>query len=93
MRPARLQYGQVSRPSQVVGAAARQILINRRVGAMVCGTPRPQIPSANIPGDPIAVVNQVLGISATSVQVTAMASEQLASQPNTPGGNNWRVAT
>ncbi|BEH76464.1 MULTISPECIES: NlpC/P60 family peptidoglycan endopeptidase RipA [Mycobacterium] len=31
----------------------------------------PQIPSANIPGDPIAVVNQVLGISATSAQVTA----------------------
>lgn len=31
----------------------------------------PMIPSANIPGDPIAVVNQVLGISATSAQVTA----------------------
>ncbi len=29
------------------------------------------IPSANIPGDPIAVINQVLGISATSTQVTA----------------------
>jgi cell wall-associated NlpC family hydrolase len=31
----------------------------------------PQIPSANVPGDPIAVLNQVLGISATSTQVTA----------------------
>ena len=31
----------------------------------------PAIPSANIPGDPIAVVNQVLGYSATSAQVTA----------------------
>ncbi len=31
----------------------------------------PMIPSANIPGDPIAVVNQVLGISATSAQLTA----------------------
>jgi peptidoglycan DL-endopeptidase RipA len=31
----------------------------------------PQIPSANVPGDPIAVINQVLGISATSTQVTA----------------------
>ncbi len=31
----------------------------------------PQVPSANIQGDPIAVVNQVLGISATSAQVTA----------------------
>jgi cell wall-associated NlpC family hydrolase len=31
----------------------------------------PMIPSANIPGDPIAVINQVLGISSTSTQVTA----------------------
>jgi cell wall-associated NlpC family hydrolase len=31
----------------------------------------PMIPSANVPGDPIAVINQVLGISATSTQVTA----------------------
>lgn len=31
----------------------------------------PQIPSANIPGDPIAVINQVLGYAATSAQVTA----------------------
>ncbi len=31
----------------------------------------PQVPSANIPGDPIVVLNQVLGVSATSAQVTA----------------------
>ena len=31
----------------------------------------PMVPSANVPGDPIAVMNQVLGISATSTQVTA----------------------
>jgi cell wall-associated NlpC family hydrolase len=31
----------------------------------------PQVPSANVPGDPIAVINQLLGISATSTQVTA----------------------
>ncbi len=31
----------------------------------------PQVPSANVPGDPIAVINQVLGITATSSQVTA----------------------
>jgi peptidoglycan DL-endopeptidase RipA len=31
----------------------------------------PMVPSANVPGDPIAVVNQLLGISATSTQVTA----------------------
>jgi cell wall-associated NlpC family hydrolase len=31
----------------------------------------PMVPSANIQGDPVAVINQVLGISATSTQVTA----------------------
>jgi peptidoglycan DL-endopeptidase RipA len=31
----------------------------------------PMIPSANVAGDPIAVINRVLGISATSTQVTA----------------------
>jgi peptidoglycan DL-endopeptidase RipA len=31
----------------------------------------PMVPSANIQGDPVAVLNQVLGISATSSQVTA----------------------
>src|SRR6516162_1226985 len=31
----------------------------------------PMVASANVPGDPIAVINQVLGISATSTQVTA----------------------
>ncbi|OBJ41972.1 peptidase M23 [Mycolicibacterium mucogenicum] len=30
----------------------------------------PKIPSANIPGDPIAVINNVLGMTATSAQVT-----------------------
>lgn len=36
----------------------------------------PQVPSANVPGDPIAVVNQVLGYSATSAQVTATMGKQ-----------------
>ncbi|EUA34985.1 putative cell wall-associated hydrolase [Mycobacterium xenopi 3993] len=31
----------------------------------------PMVPSANVPGDPIAIINTVLGISATSSQVTA----------------------
>ena len=31
----------------------------------------PAVPSANVPGDPIAIVNSVLGFSATSAQVTA----------------------
>jgi peptidoglycan DL-endopeptidase RipA len=40
----------------------------------------PQIPSANIPGDPIAVVNQVLGVSATSAQVTAQMGRSFLQQ-------------
>jgi peptidoglycan DL-endopeptidase RipA len=40
----------------------------------------PQVPSANIPGDPIAVVNQVLGYSATSAQVTAGMGKQFLQQ-------------
>ncbi|KAA1252022.1 NlpC/P60 family peptidoglycan endopeptidase RipA [Mycobacterium simiae] len=40
----------------------------------------PQIPSANIPGDPIAVVNQVLGYSATSAQVTAQMGRNFLQQ-------------
>jgi cell wall-associated NlpC family hydrolase len=40
----------------------------------------PQVPSANIQGDPIAVVNQVLGYSATSAQVTAGMGKQFLQQ-------------
>ncbi|KZS62643.1 NlpC/P60 family peptidoglycan endopeptidase RipA [Mycobacterium ostraviense] len=40
----------------------------------------PQIPSANVPGDPIAVVNQVLGYSATSAQVTAQMGRNFLQQ-------------
>jgi peptidoglycan DL-endopeptidase RipA len=40
----------------------------------------PQVPSANIQGDPIAVINQVLGISATSTQVTAQMGRNFLQQ-------------
>jgi cell wall-associated NlpC family hydrolase len=40
----------------------------------------PMVPSANIPGDPIAVVNQVLGYSATSAQVTASMGKNFLQQ-------------
>ncbi|WP_204803216.1 NlpC/P60 family peptidoglycan endopeptidase RipA [Mycobacterium riyadhense] len=40
----------------------------------------PMIPSANIPGDPIAVINQVLGYSATSAQVTAQMGRNFLQQ-------------
>ena len=49
----------------------------------------PHVPSANVPGDPIAVINQVLGISATSTQVTASMGRSFLQQlgflkPTTP---------
>jgi peptidoglycan DL-endopeptidase RipA len=58
----------------------------------------PQVPSANVPGDPIAVINQVLGISATSTQVTASMGRNFLQQlgilkpddtgiTNTPSGS------
>jgi peptidoglycan DL-endopeptidase RipA len=40
----------------------------------------PMVPSANVPGDPIAVLNQVLGISATSTQVTAQMGKSFLQQ-------------
>ncbi len=63
----------------------------------------PMVPSANVPGDPIAVINQVLGISATSTQVTANMGRNFLQQlgilkPNdtgitnaAPGGTAGRI--
>jgi len=53
----------------------------------------PMVPSANVPGDPIAVINQVLGISATSTQVTANMGRNFLQQlgilkPNDTGITN-----
>lgn len=53
----------------------------------------PMIPSANVPGDPIAVINEVLGISATSTQVTAGLGRNFLQQlgilkPDDTGINN-----
>lgn len=57
----------------------------------------PQVPSANIPGDPVAVVNQVLGYSATSAQVTAQMGRNFLQQlgilkPNDTGITNAPMA-
>jgi peptidoglycan DL-endopeptidase RipA len=58
----------------------------------------PMVPSANVPGDPIAVLNKVLGISATSSQVTASMGHKFLQQigligPDTPdsGITNGRI--
>ncbi|BBZ23266.1 NlpC/P60 family peptidoglycan endopeptidase RipA [Mycolicibacter hiberniae] len=56
----------------------------------------PMIPSANIPGDPIAVINQVLGISQTSAQVTANLGQKFLqslglAKPDDTGINNGKI--
>jgi peptidoglycan DL-endopeptidase RipA len=58
----------------------------------------PMVPSANVPGDPIAILNKVLGISATSSQVTADMGRKFLQQmglikPDTPdpGITNGRI--
>lgn len=56
----------------------------------------PMVPSANIPGDPVAVINQVLGISQTSAQVTANLGHQFLqsvglASPGDTGINNGKI--
>jgi len=56
----------------------------------------PMIPSANIPGDPVAVINQVLGISQTSAQVTANLGQKFLesiglARPESTGINNGQI--
>lgn len=54
------------------------------------------VPSANVPGDPIAVINTILGISATSSQVTANMGKKFLQQmgilkPDDTGITNGRI--
>ncbi|WP_024443402.1 MULTISPECIES: NlpC/P60 family peptidoglycan endopeptidase RipA [unclassified Mycobacterium] len=56
----------------------------------------PMIPSADVPGDPIAVINQVLGISQTSAQVTANLGQKFLqslglAKPDDTGINNGKI--
>ncbi len=55
----------------------------------------PQVPSANVPGDPIAILNKVLGISATSSEVTAGMGrsflQQMGLAPTPTGFTNGRI--
>ncbi len=56
----------------------------------------PQIPSANVPGDPVAVINQVLGITATSSQVTSQMGKKFLQsvgilKPDDTGITNGRI--
>jgi cell wall-associated NlpC family hydrolase len=56
----------------------------------------PQVPSANIPGDPVAVINQVLGITATSSQVTSQMGKKFLQsvgilKPDDTGFTNGRI--
>lgn len=63
-------------------------------------TTLPMVPSANVAGDPVAIVNAVLQISATSAQVTADMGRKFltqlgilpqASAPADPGFTNGRI--
>jgi cell wall-associated NlpC family hydrolase len=55
----------------------------------------PQVPSANVPGDPIAILNKVLGISATSSEVTSNMGrsflQQLGLAPTSSGFTNGKI--
>jgi peptidoglycan DL-endopeptidase RipA len=55
----------------------------------------PQVPSANVPGDPIAVINTILGISATSSEVTANMGrgflQKMGLAPTPTGYTNGRI--
>ena len=55
----------------------------------------PAVPSANVPGDPIAILNKVLGISATSSEVTAGMGrsflQQMGLAPTPTGFTNGRI--
>ena len=56
----------------------------------------PMVPSAFVSGDPIAIINSVLGISATSSQVTANLGRNFLTQmgilrPNDTGITNGRI--
>ena len=55
----------------------------------------PQVPSANVPGDPIAILNKVLGISATSSEVTSNMGrsflQQLGLAPTPSGFTNGKI--
>ncbi len=55
----------------------------------------PMVPSANVVGDPIAILNKVLGISATSSEVTSNMGrsflQQLGLAPTPTGFTNGRI--
>jgi cell wall-associated NlpC family hydrolase len=55
----------------------------------------PQVPSANVPGDPIAVINTILGISATSSEATANMGrsflQKMGLAPTPTGYTNGRI--
>jgi cell wall-associated NlpC family hydrolase len=56
---------------QARGAPATPPVANAKGWDTAWDPTLPAVPSANVPGDPIAIVNSVLGISATSAQVTS----------------------
>ncbi len=55
----------------------------------------PQVPSANVPGDPVAVLNKVLGTMSTSSEVTSSMGrsflQQLGLAPTSSGFTNGKI--
>ncbi len=78
------------------GASAAPPVANTRQWDTQWDPTLPAIPSAFVSGDPIAIVNAVLGISATSAQVTANLGRNFLTQlgilkPADTGINNGRI--
>jgi cell wall-associated NlpC family hydrolase len=55
----------------------------------------PQVPSANVPGDPVAILNKVLGTMSTSSEVTSSMGrsflQQLGLAPTSTGFTNGKI--
>lgn len=85
-------------PESPTASAPNWDLATRKPGGW--DTLVPAIPSANIAGDPVAIINAVLRISASSAQVTADLGRKFLSQlgilpaaaaPTDPGITNGRI--
>ncbi|WP_454231405.1 NlpC/P60 family peptidoglycan endopeptidase RipA [Mycolicibacterium fortuitum] len=92
-----------SRPAAATTAAGGDTWDRAPTGRPDAGqwdTTLPMVPSANVAGDPVAIINAVLQISATSAQVTAQMGRTFltslgilpkAAAPADPGFTNGRI--
>jgi cell wall-associated NlpC family hydrolase len=87
-------------PRQPDGAGDWDRQPTDRAGTSQWDTTLPMVPSANVTGDPVAIINAVLQISATSAQLTADMGRKFltglgilpqAAAPADPGFTNGRI--